>query len=120
MATTKTINCPLCCIPTKEAVIHENDIAYLVSTRNQKGHKVRVMAVIKRHTSTPTHEEKLTVYDMLYNYMTNLMKNQVWYIVSSKYASVPEHFHVIACDLPMEEEEDPLFATTPKIMIRTK
>lgn len=107
-------NCPLCSIPQKESVLYQDDKLYLASTKDLKGHKVRVMAVIKRHSSTPTIEEKLFAESKLIEHMQQVMGYQDWYIVSDKFASIPEHFHVMACDFPLEEESDPLFAKTPK------
>lgn len=111
-----TENCPLCTIPINETLLYEDDSVYLVSTKDNKSHKVRVMAVTKRHTTEPTFEEITLAYGILINHMTNLMLNQDWYIVDGTFASVPQHFHILACDIPLEEEEDPFFVKTPKIV----
>jgi hypothetical protein len=108
--------CPLCIIPTKETLLFENELIYLVSTKDQKGHKVRVMSVIKCHSSTPTFEEQVLADGLLFEYMTRLMGKEDWYIVSNQFASIPQHWHRIAVDFPLEEEEDPLFAQTPKVV----
>jgi glycosyltransferase involved in cell wall biosynthesis len=112
---TDTIKCPLCTISSNEALLYEDDSIYLVPTKDLKGHKVRIMAVTKCHTTQPTFKERTLAYSVLIDYMTNLMRRQDWYIVDSTYASTPEHWHVLACDTPSEDELDPLFAKTPKI-----
>lgn len=111
----KQVNCPLCSIPNREPVIYEDDLIYLVSTLDQRGHKVRVMAATKRHVAVPSFEEQVKADAVLTDYMNNTMGSQDWYIVSGEHASVPEHYHRMACDFPLEEEEDPFFACTSKI-----
>lgn len=107
--------CPLCSMPTHEALLYEDDKIYLVSTKDMKGHKVRIMAATKRHTTQPTFQEQMKADAILIDHMANLMHGQDWYIVSDKYASIPDHWHRIATDFPLEDEDDPLFAKTPKI-----
>jgi hypothetical protein len=68
-------NCPLCSIPKNETLLYEDDKIYLVSTRENKGHKVRVMCVSKRHTINPTFEEQIMVIGKLIEYMSHLMVN---------------------------------------------
>lgn len=107
--------CPLCSIPKSETLLYEDDNIYLVSTKNLKGHKVRVMVATKRHTEQPNFTEQIIADAVLIEYMTNLLQGQDWYIVDSTYATVPSHWHLIACDVPSEDESDPLFEKTPKI-----
>jgi diadenosine tetraphosphate (Ap4A) HIT family hydrolase len=114
------ITCPLCTIPQHETLLYEDDKVYLVSTKDQKGHKVRVMSVSKRHTVEPTFEEQITAIGVLINYMQRVMKERDWYIVSNKYASIPLHFHIIAVDEPIEDEQDKLFFLTPKVVFPIK
>lgn len=109
------VNCPLCSIPLRESLLYEDDKIYLVSTKDQRGHKVRVMACIKRHCKTASVEEQTLMNTVLYDHMTRLMGDDDWFIVGSEHASVPEHAHIIACDFPLEGENDPLFAVTSKV-----
>lgn len=115
-----TENCPLCSIPTHETLLYEDDNIYMVSTKLAKGHKVRIMVATKRHTAIPSFEELTTAYAILIEHMTSLMLGQNWYIVDSKYATVPHHWHLMSCDTPMEDESDPLFEKTPKIRFPLK
>lgn len=112
--------CPLCEIPKREMLLYEDDLVYLVPTLDLKGHKVRVMAVIKRHSSNPTFEEQVTADAVLINYMLKLMGGKDWYIVSSQNASIPNHYHRMACDFPLEDEADPLFPLTNKVAFPLK
>lgn len=109
------MSCPLCNLSSREPILYEDDIVYLVSTKNLKGHKVRVMVATKRHTNKPSFQEQITADAVLIDYMTNLMCGQDWFIVSNQYASISDHWHRIACDVPTEGELDPLFEQTQKI-----
>lgn len=108
--------CPLCTIPQHETLIYENNSFFLVQTKTLKGHKVRVMVVSKQHKKTLTLLEQVEATKILTDYMTKLMLNQEWFIVGDEHATFPDHFHLIACDFPLEEEEDPLFPKTKKIL----
>lgn len=115
MEGTKPVNCPLCLISENETLLYEDDKIYLVSTKDLKGHKVRVMVATKKHITKPTFQEQTVAIAVLINYMTNLMRNQDWYIVDSTHASISDHWHMIACDVPSEINDDPLFTKTPKV-----
>jgi len=107
--------CPLCSIPKNETLLYEDNNVYLVPTKDTKGHKVRVMVATKNHTTQPTFIEQTKAYAVLLNYMNNLMQDQDWFIVSNQHATIPEHFHIVACDVPLEDENDPLFTKTQKL-----
>lgn len=109
------VGCPLCEIPKRESLLYEDSKVYLVSTKDQKGHKVRVMACLKRHFTHPTDEEQTLANAVLFDYMNGLMHGEDWFIVGSENASIPDHWHRIATDFPLEDEKDPLFAKTSKI-----
>jgi hypothetical protein len=116
MMVSKTNNkCPLCVIPINETLLYDDNLIYLVSTKESKGHKVRIMAVAKRHTTTPTFEEQITALGKLIEYMSNLMNGQDFYVVSNQFATIPQHFHYVSCDLPLEDD-DPLFIQTSKVV----
>ena len=107
-------NCPLCTIPEREPLLFENQLVYLVSTKEMKGHDVRVMAVIKRHSRNPTFEEKGFVYASVIDYMKN--HTEKFFLAAPKEASVPDHWHLIACDDKFSDldEKESLF-TNPYI-----
>ena len=112
-------NCPLCSIPITEPLLYTNKLIYLVRTKDDKGHFVRVMAATHRHTTEPTFEERLQCYFHLYEYMSDVQTRRFpWYIVDSTYCSNPDHFHVMACDeYSNDPREEELLAKTPKIML---
>jgi len=112
-------NCPLCTIPDREPLLFENELVYLVPTKETKGHKVRVMAVIKRHSKEPTFEEKGFAYACIIDYMTANTKK--FFLAAPKKASVPDHWHLIACDdsFSSQDEKESLF-TNPYIELPIK
>ena len=112
--------CPLCTIPQTETPIYQDAHIYLIQTRDMKGHKVRVMACIQRHASVPTFVEQVKIIGILVEHMQSLLQGKDFYIISPQYASVPQHYHLIACDTPLEDEEDPMFYKTPKIVFPIK
>jgi len=109
------MSCPLCAIPQHETLLFENDKIYLVPTKDSKGHKIRIMAVTKRHTTTPTMEETMLMIAALYDYMNKTVYNKDWFLVISDRPSIPNHIHMIALDTPFDYEKDPWFIKTLKI-----
>ena len=110
-------SCPLCEIPKKEPLLYEDDLIYLVNTNQMKGHKIRAMAVIKRHDSEPTFEERTLCYIKLYNHMSKAIKYEVslntWYLLDNTHCSIPDHWHLMACD--SLANSDPLLYDTPRV-----
>lgn len=109
--------CPLCAIPYKgvEKLLFENSEIYLVPTKSMKGHQTRVMICLKRHSKFPTFQERTKAYSVLINYMQKAMKNKKWFIVEGKYASYPNHWHLIGCDGLGTPKELILLHKTPKV-----
>jgi len=102
-------DCPLCVIPKSESLLYEDELLYLVSTKKMKGHKVRVMASIKRHDAVPYFEERTLAYFLVGEYMKTKLKDESWYMFDNTYASVKDHWHLIAADMhttdPSEMEQ---------------
>ena len=108
--------CPLCSIPKREILLYETTDLFLVSTKDLKGHITRVMICLKVHVANPTFEETTKAHVILYDYMKKEMGNNSWYVVDGIYGSIPDHFHIVACD---KESTDPKeveqLAKTPKV-----
>lgn len=104
-------DCPLCSIPLREKLIYEDSLIYLAETKELKGHKIRVMAVIKQHAPDPTFEEQLTCTIHLYNYMRQ--NTREFFIVNNDYCSLPHHWHLVGCDC--DGHADPLLYSTPRV-----
>lgn len=100
-----SVDCPLCSIPERESTIYSDDLIYLVKTKENKGHKTRLMVCTHRHTNKPTFEERTSAICLIYSYMSLVMGNQTWYIVSDTCATIPQHWHMISCDGLGTEDE---------------
>ena len=109
-------DCPLCLIPKRETLLYETNDLFLVPTKDSKGHITRVMICLKIHVANPTFEESTKAHAILYDYMKKEMGNNSWYVVDGIYGSIPNHFHIVACDVnstdPKEVEQ---LAKTPKV-----
>ena len=112
-------DCPLCTIPDREPLLFENKLVYLVPTKEMKGHKIRAMCAIYRHSTKPTFEELSYAYSALISYMET--KTSKFYIAAPKKASVRNHWHLIACDDKFSDldEKESLF-TNPYIELPIK
>lgn len=112
------MSCPLCVIPEEEPLHYSDDLVYLVDTKLKKGHKIRVMAVVLRHTEEPTFEERMRCTLVLYDYMNMVQGKDNWVMVDGVYGSIPEHFHLVACDKhSTDQEELELMEKTPKVIL---
>jgi hypothetical protein len=108
------MSCKLCLIPKTEKLLYEDELVYLVETKLKKGHKVRVMIVIKRHDVSPTFQERTKALFVLNKYMES--KCDLWFVCDSTYATIPEHFHLVACDVDStNKKEMEQLANTSKI-----
>ncbi len=105
--------CPLCILPARESLLYEDDLIYLVETKELKGHSVRAMAVIKAHAAEPTFEERILCTVRLYEYMK--AHTGGFYLVDNSFCSIPGHWHLMACDL--EGGGDPMLYSTPRVML---
>jgi hypothetical protein len=61
--------CSLCTIPQREKLIYTDELVYVVETKDKKGHKIRLMSSIIRHSDKPTFEEQIRVKAKLIEYM---------------------------------------------------
>ncbi len=105
--------CPLCSLPAREPLLYEDDLIYLVETKELKGHRIRAMAVIKRHAAEPTFEERILCTIRLYEYMK--ARADGFYLVDNSFCSIPDHWHIVACDI--EGGGDPLLYQTPRVRL---
>lgn len=109
------MDCPLCKILSNEKVLFENDLVFLVKTKDSKGHKTRIMSCTKRHVKEPTFAERVYCMFLLAEYMNET--GEYWYMVDSTYSTYPDHFHNIACDLESTQPiEQMLLDKTSKVL----
>lgn len=115
------MSCPLCTIPEREELIYSDSLVYLVKTIKMKGHKVRVMCSIHRHSKESTFSERVHILYVLCDYMDSVMGVEPWYLMDSTFCSNPDHFHYVACDTISDDpEETVLMEKTQKIKFPIK
>jgi len=110
----KGLNCPLCELNLKEEKVYFEDDSFLVlRTKRLKGHKERVMIVYKRHE----HELPCRAVERALEVLTKMGRKLFSYtpkfvIMDSTFASINDHWHLVATDLdPKSEDFDQILAT---------
>jgi len=98
--------CSLCTIPQREKLIYTDELVYVVETKDKKGHKIRLMSSIIRHSDKPTFEEQIRVKAKLIEYMNKYVGIKPWYFCDSTHCSIPEHYHFVACDAESTDPEE--------------
>jgi hypothetical protein len=110
------MTCPLCEIPKTESLLYQDNLLYLVKTKDPKGHDERVMACLNRHSTEPSFEERTRAYFLLYRYMKEKMEGDIWFMVGNTFASVKDHWHILACDsMSADSQELEQLHKTPKV-----
>ena len=110
----KGVNCPLCELNLKEEKVYFEDNTFLVlRTKKLKGHKERVMIVYKRHE----HELPYKAVERALDILTKIGRRLFSYtpkfvIMDSTFATINDHWHLVASDLdPKSEDFDQILAT---------
>lgn len=109
--------CSICTIPEREELLYSNEEIFLVQTKQLKGHDHRIMACIYEHRKEPTFTERSNAYAIVNDYMNRVMNGEEWLLVEDKFASLPDHWHLIAsCKKGTPEELEALKKTPTVIM----
>jgi hypothetical protein len=110
----KGLNCPLCELNLKEEKVYFEDDSFIVlRTKKLKGHKERIMIIYKRHEHELPYKavkhalDKLTkIGRQLFSYTPKFV------IMDSTFATINDHWHLVASDLdPKSEDFDQILAT---------
>lgn len=110
----KGLNCPLCELNLKEEKVYfEDDFFIVLETKKLKGHKERIMIVYKRHE----HELSYRAVERALDLLTKIGRKLFSYapkfvIMDSTFATIDDHWHLVASDLdPKSEDFDQILAT---------
>ncbi|MGB9960408.1 MAG: hypothetical protein ACPLKQ_07840 [Candidatus Bathyarchaeales archaeon] len=107
-------NCPLCSLNLKEEkVFYEDDFFIVLRTKKLKGHRERIMIVYKRHQCTISEQEYARALKILSEIGREVFKYTPKFVVlDSTFASINNHWHLVASDLdPKSEDFDQILAT---------
>ena len=89
----------MCRIVGKERAIYDDDDMMIVNTKKLKGHKRRIMCIIKRHDRIPTEWELRHMISRLFDIGLDVFKYAMAFaILDNKYAAYKTHFHLVASD----------------------
>jgi len=109
-----TANCPLCELDLQKEKIFYEDYSFIVlRTKNLKGHRERIMIVYKRHQHTIPYK----AYERALNIISQIGREVFKYtpkfvILDSTFATINDHWHLVASDLdPKSEDFDQILAT---------
>jgi hypothetical protein len=110
----KGVSCPLCELNLKEEKVYFEDDTFLVlRTKRLKGHKERVMIVYKRHEHELPYQAVENALDILAKIGRQLFNyTPKFVIMDSTFATINDHWHLVASDLdPKSEDFDQILAT---------
>jgi len=110
----KGLNCPLCELNLKEEKVYFEDDSFLVlRTKKLKGHKERIMIVCKRHEHELPYRAVERALDMLTKFGRQLFSyTPKFVIMDSTFATINDHWHLVATDLDSKSEDfDQILAT---------
>jgi len=110
----KGSKCPLCKLNLQEEKLYfEDDFFLVLRTKKLKGHKERIMIMYKRHE----HELPCKVVERALGILIKIGKELFSYtpkfvIMDSTFATINDHWHLVASDLdPKSEDFDQILAT---------
>ena len=108
------LSCPLCNLNLEEEKKYYEDRSFIVlRTKTEKGHRERIMIVLKRHEHTVPQR----VYEHALDILTKIGKEVLSYtpkfvIMDTTFATINDHWHLVATDLnPKSEDFNQILAT---------
>ena len=112
--------CPLCELDLSKEKIHlQNGYFLVLSTKDLKGHKERIMVVSFEHThSLPSRLH----YDSAIEILTKIGKKVFkgagkFVIMDSTFATINQHWHLVATDLDPKSEDFELILKTKWLFV---
>ena len=91
--------CKMCDLDLKKETVHYKDKEVLVlETLGKKGHNNRLMVVTKDHSKTPNATLKHKALTKLIETGKKIFKGKDFVLMSDRYSTIPDHWHMIATD----------------------
>jgi hypothetical protein len=97
----------------REKVFHEDESFIVLRTEDLKGHRERIMAVLKEHEHTIPYKAYERALDLLSEVgMKVFSYTPKFVIMDSTFATINDHWHLVATDLdPKSLDFDQILAT---------
>lgn len=108
------MNCPLCNLDlNNEKIFYEDEAFIVLRTKNLKGHHERIMIVSKEHRHSIGFNGVESALDILEKVGKRLFGYTAkWVIMDTTFATIKEHWHLVASDLdPNAEDFDKILLT---------
>lgn len=110
----KALNCPLCGLDLDREKIFYADQSFIVlRTKTLKGHRERIMIVYRKHEHTISYKAVERALDILSKIGRKVFSyTPKFVIMDSTFATINDHWHLVASDLdPKSEDFDQILAT---------
>lgn len=104
------INCPLCSLDLKkEKIYYATQDLIVLQTKDLKGHVERIMIVSVEHTHNIQFDDPV-LFEYALDVLTQIGKRVFKYtpkfvIMDSTFATINEHWHLVATDLAPQSED---------------
>ena len=102
--------CPLCKAlkNEKDKFLYEDKQLVFLPTKTKKGHKKRIMMVMKDHREEPYDDiyKDLFIQDFIEFCKEYFDDEPTFVLCESTYSSIPDHWHLIACDWLSDDEKE--------------
>jgi hypothetical protein len=108
------LNCPLCGLNLKEEKVYFEDDSFIVlQTKKLKGHRERIMIAYKLHEQELPYRALEHALDVLTKIGMKLFSyTPKFVIMDSTFATINDHWHLVASDLdPKSEDFDQILTT---------
>lgn len=114
------MSCNLCSMDlSKEKVFYRDNGFVVISTKDLKGHRDRMMIVSTTHVHDVTHQEYEKALDILDEIGRKVFEYAPKFVVmDSTFATIKEHWHLVATDLdPKSSDFDQILLTKWILMV---
>lgn len=101
------MNCPLCNINlSEEKIFYEDSLFLVVRTKNLKGHRERIMIILKEHNPRVNYKVMEAALDILAEIGKKVFSyTPKWVIMDSTFATIKQHWHLVASDLNPKSDD---------------
>lgn len=110
----KATGCPFCHLDLKREKVFLEDKSFIIlRTENLKGHRERIMTVLKEHEHTVPYKAYERALDLLTKVGLKVFSyTPKFVIMDSTFATINDHWHLVATDLnPNSQDFDQILAT---------